>query len=406
MLVAAVMGGLLILSSTVAMSRNLVRFNSAGFSGSGVYAESDSDVALINDVVADNWVDDDVFSFDCAIYVGLSSVSMLHTTIARNEGGEGTGVCVHTSTTTSTAALTNTIIADHVVGIDVAAGSQAVLRGILWQGNGTNSVGNVARTDDRAGNPAFAPDGYRLTSQSAAIDQGVDTALTSDIDLEARPGGASYDVGADEWQPNHSVDLAGFCDGLASAPVTTVVTVGDVPVVGLEAANSSANTLGETTWFTAAITAGGNVTYRWSFDDGQMGSGRAISHTYGVTGIYTTVVTASNTVGEVSAFTVVRVEEGARLVLLPLVVKTGARTLGAGRAGVDAGIDARGMQLQAAPQGPTGGSDSLTEPRGSGLSTATVAPAAMVANIGSGPGLLVPSVGNAEPRFVGHLPPR
>jgi hypothetical protein len=40
---------------------------------------------------------------------------------------------------------------------------------------------------------------YHLQAGSAAIDAGVDTGVTTDIDGEARPWGAGYDIGADEY---------------------------------------------------------------------------------------------------------------------------------------------------------------------------------------------------------------
>jgi hypothetical protein len=40
---------------------------------------------------------------------------------------------------------------------------------------------------------------YHIGPGSAAIDAGVDAGVTTDIDGEARPFGAGYDLGADEW---------------------------------------------------------------------------------------------------------------------------------------------------------------------------------------------------------------
>jgi parallel beta-helix repeat protein len=51
--------------------------------------------------------------------------------------------------------------------------------------------------------PAFSGEwlsyDYRLQAGSPAIDAGVDTGVTTDIDGNARPFGAGYDLGADEW---------------------------------------------------------------------------------------------------------------------------------------------------------------------------------------------------------------
>ena len=48
------------------------------------------------------------------------------------------------------------------------------------------------------GDPAFAADGYHLTSESAALDKGIDAGITVDIDGQARPASAGNDLGADE----------------------------------------------------------------------------------------------------------------------------------------------------------------------------------------------------------------
>jgi hypothetical protein len=70
----------------------------------------------------------------------------------------------------------------------------------LWYGNTANTGGAGAATvmNPIIGNPAFAPDGYHLTSRSAAIDAGVDASITTDVDGDPRPIGRP-DLGADEW---------------------------------------------------------------------------------------------------------------------------------------------------------------------------------------------------------------
>jgi uncharacterized repeat protein (TIGR01451 family) len=76
---------------------------------------------------------------------------------------------------------------------------------------------------------------------------------------------------------------------------TTVVII-DEPITGLVASNDSPTLLGQATTLTATISSGSTVTYTWALGDGQSGSGAVISHTYPATGVYTAVVTATNSV--------------------------------------------------------------------------------------------------------------
>jgi hypothetical protein len=97
-------------------------------------------------------------------------------------------------------ALTNTVLANHTMGITVAANNTATLNGVLWFGNGTDTSGAGTITVSHAvtGDPAFATDGYHITVSSAAFDAGVDAGVTTDIDGDVRPKGSAPDLGADE----------------------------------------------------------------------------------------------------------------------------------------------------------------------------------------------------------------
>jgi hypothetical protein len=98
--------------------------------------------------------------------------------------------------------MTNTVLVSQAVGVTVSAGSVATVDGILWFGNGTNTsgAGSIPVSNPFTGDPAFAADGYHLTVGSAAIDQGVNAGVTTDMDGQPRLG--VPDLGADEyWAP-------------------------------------------------------------------------------------------------------------------------------------------------------------------------------------------------------------
>ena len=200
-------GGLLLSWSDAVFNGDIVSDNTADLDGGGLYLAA-SAATLINTVVADNQANAE----GGGLYVTSSSPRLLHTTIARN-GSDGVYVTdyywIH-----STIALTNSIIASHTVGIAVTAGNTATLESTLWWGNTTDwgGAGTVVHVNDYTGDPLFAPDGYHLkTGFSAAIDEGEDAGVGTDIDGEIRPAkeggvatnyglGSGFDLGADEYQ--------------------------------------------------------------------------------------------------------------------------------------------------------------------------------------------------------------
>lgn len=90
---------------------------------------------------------------------------------------------------------------------------------------------------------------------------------------------------------------------------TTPVTITDVPIAGLAAANDGPATVGSAATFSATITAGTNVAYTWAFGDGETGGGAEIAHVFTEPGMYTAVLTASNSVNVVSATTLVTITD-------------------------------------------------------------------------------------------------
>jgi hypothetical protein len=97
--------------------------------------------------------------------------------------------------------LTNTILSQNAVGVNVASGGTANLTQTLWDNNLTDVIGIVNETGHIDGEANFDLDGYHLTFFSAALEQGIDAGVTDDIDGEARPlpRGTPPDLGADEY---------------------------------------------------------------------------------------------------------------------------------------------------------------------------------------------------------------
>jgi len=204
---AAYGGGLRLYASPAAFSDNIVAFNTARVYGTALDAYGggllldESDATLVNTVVADNRAD----TQGSGLGIRGSFPRLLHTTIARNTGGNGSGVYVtdYFGVSSSMVALTNTILVSHTVGISVTGGNTATVNSVLWFGIPTTIAKAITATvtmqNQRQGNPAFAADGYHLTAASAAIDWGMNAGVITDIDGDPRPVGSGYDLGADEF---------------------------------------------------------------------------------------------------------------------------------------------------------------------------------------------------------------
>lgn len=90
-------------------------------------------------------------------------------------------------------------------------------------------------------------------------------------------------------------------EGLASAPATVRVNVGDTAVNDVQATSSSPTELGATTFFTGTAT-GSNLTYSWNFGDGSPAkTGITTTHVYTRPGTFPVTLTVSNASGSRSA---------------------------------------------------------------------------------------------------------
>jgi beta-glucosidase len=134
--------------------------------------------------------------------------------------------------------------------------------------------------------------GSTLITQTLSA-SGVAVYSTSALAVGLHPAAATY---------NGDTNFSSSTQTLTGGQVVT-----DTAIAGLTAANSSPTGLTNATFFTATINAGSNVTYQWNFGDGQTGSGATAIHTYAAAGIYTAIVTATNSAGSLPAMTTVYV---------------------------------------------------------------------------------------------------
>jgi fibronectin-binding autotransporter adhesin len=192
-------GGLSLYYSDATLEGNVILTNTAN-GGGGLFIRRSSPT-LTNTVVANNRT---TGSGGGLSITDGSSPRLLHTTITGNTAGSaGSGMHVYLfATYTCTVSMTNTILANHWMGIYVASGNVAQLASTLWYSNTADWSGPgqiITGTLNYWGDPRFATDGYHLLSGSVAIDRGVNAGVTSDIDGDTRPQGGGYDLGADEF---------------------------------------------------------------------------------------------------------------------------------------------------------------------------------------------------------------
>jgi parallel beta-helix repeat protein len=179
----------------------------AGLWGGGV-ALLQSNATLINLMVVDNQAQ----YYGSGIYVLASTgPRLLNNTIAHNLDARSSGVYI---TGTSTAAMTNTILAGETTGVFAAvASSHATLHATLWGAGAwanavdTGGLGSIQDGLHNSGDPAFvnaAAGDYHIGANSPARNWAANLAEVSyDIDDQRRIYDEDYwpDVGADEYQP-------------------------------------------------------------------------------------------------------------------------------------------------------------------------------------------------------------
>jgi len=297
-------GGLYLDASGATLSGNTVTSNAAD-SGGGLYLEW-SNATLTNNVVADNQAN----IAGSGLYMWASSPRLLHTTIARNSGGDGSGVVVDAMQIVGyqTAALTNTILVSHTVGITVTDGNTAILESTLWgsgawaNGADTGGAGTIITgTRNYWDDPAFVDPGagdYHISPGSAAIDVGVDAGVTVDIDGESRPTGTYPDLGVDEFPAALSVTKEADPDPVqAGAQLTYTLSVTNTGNVNLTATVTDTlpdqvSPTGVLTW-TPTLTAPGGVWTEQFTVTVQMGYSGTLTNVVevtteeGATGVYT-----------------------------------------------------------------------------------------------------------------------
>ena len=255
---------------------NYIRHNRASGNGGGVYFHQ-TIAGLVNNIIADNHAYN-----GAAMYLWASSPQLFHNTIAQNSGNSGIyltnkpgSVWPPVTPIPSQPSFTNTIVATHTTGLYVADSdipgvfqNKAHLEGTLWWGNDNDWVGggDIIHSNDVYSDPLFTCTGhvpdclrpYHILTDSAAVDMGVPVALTLpgsdlfvDVDLQLRPSGEGYDIGADEVvSETLSVWLVPPISTLGAVPGETVTHTHQLMNTGLATDTYDLSFLSHSGWAT------------------------------------------------------------------------------------------------------------------------------------------------------------
>ena len=185
------LAGSVICTGTVAITANIIRSNSL----TGIAMNYNARGQVANNVVSGNGTEG---GEGAGIFLSHSITSpvmqFLHNTLVANLGYGGIYAW------SGSANFVNTLIADHTTGVKSMPDLTPVisLTKTLFSGNTVNLDGAATQTGTIDGQADLAADGYHLTQTSDAVDAGVVTMLSLDIDGEPRLQLAAPDIGADE----------------------------------------------------------------------------------------------------------------------------------------------------------------------------------------------------------------
>lgn len=194
--------------SDVTLNQNIFQNNATQGGGAGAVLIR-CNAMITNNIFSDNALETN----GGALLLTGSDAQLMHNTFARNGGLGNCGVylATHWEPRVSNATILNTILVSNTVGIYAESSNTANTEAMLWgsgewangedwAGPGDIITGTINFWDD----PAFVDPGtadYHITSNSPAVDAGIDAGVSIDIDGQYRPNGPGVDLGADEyWQ--------------------------------------------------------------------------------------------------------------------------------------------------------------------------------------------------------------
>jgi hypothetical protein len=189
------------------VAQNVIIGNSAGAYGGGIIVNA-TNAILVNNILANNQAGSGATAWLDGMASYPVSTTLVHNTLVGGPAGdEGVWVGEHVSAT-----LVNNVIVGHGTGITNTAPTSSTVAAdhTLFDGNVLDYGAGVGSANEVGGDPLFvdpAHGDYHIRPGSAAIDQGTDAGVTSDVDGDPRPAGPLPDLGADEALPRMFLPL-------------------------------------------------------------------------------------------------------------------------------------------------------------------------------------------------------
>ena len=181
---------------------NLAGIGYYGGLGGALYLSRSTVFTMTNNIVAGNGgsVEGGGMAFETEAHQPVTG-TLLHNTFANNNLSPGAGgYAIDVNDPYVTLSGTNNLFSGHTYAVYGHDASSVTLTRSLFYANTLGDVGGegVVNTGAITGQDPRLSTFYHLLPGSPAIDQGVNVEVTTDVDGQARPRGAGYDIGADE----------------------------------------------------------------------------------------------------------------------------------------------------------------------------------------------------------------